>query len=176
MAHKAGQNEWKWIGNGQIKMRLTQGKVALLNESDLPKVSPYRWCAHYERGRWYAITTITIGPYETKGLRMHRLIMDAPDGMDVDHINRNGLDNRRENMRLATRSQNLANCRRRKSKRQYKGVYSPKHTRKWRARIRVQGRTIHLGYFDTEAAAARAYNCAAREHFGKFARANQIAS
>lgn len=108
---------------------------------------------------------------------MHRLILDAPAGRDVDHANMNGLDNRRVNLRLASHSQNAANQRkcRKKTLSRYKGIYYyRRRKRPWCAQIKVRGRNKHLGYFETEEEAALAYNRAALEHFGKFARLNQI--
>jgi hypothetical protein len=104
--------------------------------------------------------------------------MDAPADLEVDHINHNGLDNRRSNLRLATPSQNNANQRPRQDARltsKYKGVYYDKSRGRWAATIHVDGRTRGLGRYDTEDAAAAAYDHAAAEVWGEFALLNQPA-
>jgi hypothetical protein len=109
---------------------------------------------------------------------MHRIIMDANKGIVVDHKNGNGLDNRRQNLRICTHSQNMAN--RSISTRNtsgYKGVmYHPNHSTKspWLATICFQGKSVAIGLFETPQAAARAYNAKAKELFGEFAYLNPV--
>jgi hypothetical protein len=110
-----------------------------------------------------------------KTLRLHRVIMGAPDGIDVDHKNGNGLDNRRENLRLATRSQNKANVGLTLTNTSgRKGVSWHHATKKWRAQIRTGGRHMHLGLFTDLDEAARVYDRAAIEHYGEFALTNEM--
>lgn len=85
---------------------LTRGKHALVSDEDFERVSQYNWQARPYGRRWYASGRITG---ERRTDTMHRFIMGAPAGMDVDHINGDGLDNRRENLRVVTRAENLAN-------------------------------------------------------------------
>jgi hypothetical protein len=104
---------------------------------------------------------------------LHRIILDAPKGTDVDHINGNGLDNRRCNLRLATRSQNHANrFKKPGTTSRFKGVRFERN--RWHAQIRVQYKKTYLGSFRDEIDAALAYNAAALEAFGEFARINTI--
>ena len=104
---------------------------------------------------------------------MHRVIMDAPKGMHVDHINGNGLDNRRENLRLCTNSQNHMNRKtHRDSSSKYKGVSWNKRNSKWQAYIGSGIKRKNLGYFASESDAAKAYDIKAKECFGEFARLN----
>jgi len=117
-----------------VEISLTQGKVALIDDEDMELVSKHKWCVRREPNNFYAATGVTRPSGVHTVLRMHRLIMDAPRGMDVDHINHNGLDNRRVNLRICTRTQNLRNSRKRKGcSSRFKGVAWCKPAKKWRA-------------------------------------------
>lgn len=109
-------------------------------------------------------------------LKLHRLITKPKSGEQVDHINGNKLDNRRSNLRLCNNSQNQMNQSKKKGvfRSDYKGVCWKKQQGKWYARIGVNYKRIHLGYFNTEKEAALAYNAAALKYFGEFARLNII--
>jgi AP2 domain-containing protein len=158
------------------------GRVALVDDGDYDLVMQYRWRVHeqpHAPGRKpsgpYAIASMPRpgdGSHE-KNILMHVLIMGFTG---IDHENGNGLDNRRANLRPATRSQNKANTSRYSGRipgsSGFKGVYWRERDKRWHAQIRVNGRGITLGYFHDEIQAARAYDAAAREHFGEFARTN----
>lgn len=147
---------------------LTQGQNALVDTADFEWLSRWDWFADFDakQSMWYA---------KKRGIRMHRFIVDAQKGGDVDHKNLNGLDNRRENLRRCTRVQNMQNSGLRKdSTSGFKGVtWYPHHdANKWVASITVNKKRMALGYFDTAEQAARAYDNVAREHFGEFAQLN----
>jgi hypothetical protein len=111
-------------------------------------------------------------------LLMHRFILNAPRALEVDHANMNGLDNRRSNIRLCTRVQNIANYKVSSVNTSgFKGVIketSKLRPRPWRARIRIDGKLMSLGYFNTPAEAAKAYNAKAKEVYGDFAHLNPV--
>lgn len=173
------KNEWKRIGNGWIKIKLTQNKVALADEDDLNLLSQHRWCAINSHGKWgwYASTALWKRNGKTKKASMHRMVMGFPQDLEIDHINGNGLDNRRQNLRVATRSQNGANKPKYKQGAisKYKGVGRAKSkTKPWLATIKANGKHVHLGHFYTEEQAAHAYNAAALEAWGEFAYLNEV--
>ncbi len=146
---------------------LTQGKVALVNDEDYLYLSQFMWAAakKAETDTWYALRSKGHG--HPRG--MHVLILMPEGGLQVDHINRNGLDNRRTNLRVATNAQNAMNVGlRRNNTTGFKGVSLRRGTR-WQARLMVHGKALGLGFFDTAEEAARAYDAAAYENFGEFA-------
>lgn len=148
---------------------LTQGKVALVSDEDYERVSAYRWRAGMGTVTWYASSGTGKGV-----ILMHRFILDAPSGMMVDHKNGNGLDNRRENIRLCTRHQNGQNHITSPAGRSgYTGVRSAPGGR-WYASITVYRQRLRLGCYNAPEDAAIAYNHAAAEHFGDFATFNDI--
>lgn len=149
------------------EIQLTQGKVALVDDAD------YEWLNQF---KWYALLLSDKYWYARRSKRpvvlMHRLILNPPEGMDSDHINRNGLDNRRSNLRVCTRSQNQHNSISKGGKSKYKGVYL--FNGKWGARIMSNYNNTFLGCFNSEIEAAEAYNRAAIKYHGEFARLNEI--
>lgn len=153
------------------ELQLTRGMVAIVDDEDYEPLSAYRWHAKTSGSnpsKDYACRS-TGGPRGPRIL-MHRAIIGAPVGMDVDHINGDSLDNRRANLRLATRSQNLQNRpRQRNNSSGYKGV-SRYRTGQWMACITVDGARKYLGYHPTPELAHAAYCAAAAELHGEFAR------
>lgn len=142
-----------------IRIPLTRGRTALVDVDDYPLISNRSW-QYGNNG------------YVTSGGRiyMHRLIMNAPKGALVDHINRDRLDNRRTNLRFATAQQQSVNSNPRPARVPYKGVSL--HYGKYAARITVNGELRLLGSHDTAEAAARAYDEVALAEWGEFARLN----
>ncbi len=148
---------------------LTRGTFVIVDTNLLRILNIHKWHLSWTKGyERYAMRT-----EKRKAIYMHREIMNAPDGMEVDHINGNGLDNRRENLRLCTRAQNRMNSVKRIGKSStFKGVYWHKNCRKWRASLKLDGKEIHIGYFNTELEAAEAYDVEALYYFGNFAKTN----
>ena len=106
-------------------------------------------------------------------IQMHRFVLNLkPEDSELDHVNRNGLDNRKSNLRKATRSNQMANARKRKGEltSKFKGVCWTR--RRWQSNITVNGKQIYLGRFKDETEAALAYDTAAKEHFGEYAKTN----
>lgn len=153
---------------------LTRGLFARVDAVDFADVSRWNWCAtKSKRGGYYAMRNRSPEEIATTRKRapilMHRYLMGDPSG-SVDHRNRDGSDNRRRNLRNATSSQNGANSMARKGSSKFKGVFLSKGN--WNASLRKNYKTFHLGRFDTEEAAARAHDEAARRLHGEFARVN----
>jgi hypothetical protein len=147
---------------------LTQGYEAVIDAADVPLVEGYSWKAVVGSRRVYAATQVG-GRKNKTDIRMHRLIMEAPTGVDVDHIDHNGINNRRKNMRLCTRSENLQNQRKRLDNTSgFKGVNYYKRTGRWRAYIMRDSKERHLGYFDTPEEAYDAYCKASEELHGEY--------
>lgn len=166
------------------EMQLTKGLVAYVDDEDYHKVSSYRWHASISGNTFYAKTcdggTNRVNLGKARALFMHRVILDPPSEYTVDHINHNGLDNRKENLRLATFQQNQQNKRRsdfwggKPSASRYKGVSWCKDRGKWRATLRHNGKRISLGRYNTEEEAALSYNQKAKEIYGEFAFQNVV--
>lgn len=156
---------------------LTQGFVAIVDDGDYGHLARFKWCVRLgtRGGRRLADAMRLDGK---RHIAMHREIMSAPAGILVDHIRQCDLaakiiDNRRENLRLATYTQNQANSRKLAAASSiFKGARWYKRKRKWAAAIQSQKAREHLGYFDVEAYAALAYDLAAVRLFGAFALTN----
>ena len=156
-----------------MEIELTGRYKTTIDDEDFGKIANHKWHVYINRAKntKYAAANIKTNGKKTT-IRMHRLIMDAKPGEFVDHINMNGLDNRKSNLRLSTRQGNSANRKSyRGSSSKYKGVTSHRGKR-WRAQINVGGNVRHLGSFMEQEYAARAYDIAALEAFGEFARVN----
>ncbi len=143
---------------------------ALVDNEDFEWLSQWKWCAWKGGNTRYVIRGIS-NRYIKKAIRMHRIILDAPDNLEVDHINHNGLDNRRCNLRICTRSEQQHNrCNQKNSTSGFKGVYYFKS--KWMSRICYKGKRVYLGWFSNKIEAAKAYDRKALELFGEFALLN----
>lgn len=150
---------------------LSQGKVALVSDEDYETLSQFNWYAYKDLRTYYAQRQVSAPDGQRTVIRMHHAIC----GKGADHINGDGLDNRRENLRRCTHQQNTFNTRSRNdSTSHYKGVSWKMEASKWVAQIQVNGKKKHLGYFVNEDDAARAYDDAALRYFGEFAHLNNV--
>lgn len=147
----------------------------LVDREDLPLISDRSWSVRPISRTFYAQSSMRYEAARSPHGLMHRIILGlSKDDPFVDHINGNGLDNRRSNLRLCTNSQNQANRHHLPvhTSSRFRGVFWEKKSCKWKAGIKANGKSTHLGFFDSEIGAALAYDAAAREAFGKFARLN----
>lgn len=148
-----------------MQIKLTNGKVAFVDDKDYPTISQYKWYYHKYRDKEYAKTYIN-----RKKVSMHRLILGLV-GPEIDHRDGNGLNNQRFNLRYATKQQNAANRGpQRNNTSGFKGV--TKNHNNWKAQIKYNGEKIYLGTFKTKEEAARRHDTKAKELFGDFAKTN----
>lgn len=145
---------------------LTRGFVALVDDEDYPALSQHRWYAKIEPGTVYAIRGKWINGKKLR-IAMHRVILgiDAGDPRMADHINGNGLDNRRSNLRPCDKKQNMLNSRNQVTKSGFRGVYfSRNKVNPWQAWFTYAQKTTYIGYYKTPEDAARARDAFARQH------------
>lgn len=163
------------------EIKLTQGKVALVDDEDFEYLDQWNWFAHKAKYTWYARRNYCSGPDKTRRTTkpLHREIFEYRGielgDLEIDHINGNGLDNRKSNLRAAKHQENNRNSRKKPNRvyhgHAYKGItFARGH---WGAKISTGNRNIHLGYYSTPEEAAKAYDEAAKRYFGEFARTNE---
>lgn len=138
---------------------LAGGRFALVDEEDYDRVSVYNWCSYFNGRVPYA---------QCDHVTMHHFILKV--ALEIDHKNLNGLDNRKENLRICSHSENGMNRpkRRTPTSSKFKGVSFARNVGKWHAEITIRPKRWNLGYFINEEDAARAYDKAALEKFGEF--------
>lgn len=167
---------WCKFGYTYRRIYLGEGIWTILEQEDYYRLRNYKWVAHASgKGgvNLYAIRHKLVSPRKTKMVYMHREIMKPVDERFVDHRNCDSLDNRKSNLRFATRSENMLNRRKKKNtSSQYICVNFYKPSKKWDCRITHKGKRIKIGRFETEIEAARAYDEAAKKYYGEFARLN----
>ena len=151
---------------------LTKGYEAVIDAADASDMSKWNWHARTDGDRVYAARNVPTDPHGKRGvMQMHRQIACPPLGMEIDHIDGDGLNNRRDNLRVATKSQNQ--CNRRPlptSTTGLKGVSPYKRCGTWHARISAGGKRICLGYYKTPVEAHAAYVAASKRLHGPFGR------
>jgi len=163
-------------------INLTQGQVAMVDDADFDEMNQWKWCAMWNPGTksFYAVrnTSRKLGKRQT--ILMHREILGLKygDKRQGDHINHRTLINCRCNLRICSNRQNQHNRRKHETRNGksyssiYKGIYWFKRRKKWHARIEHNGKQVCLGYFTSEIEAARAYDAAAVQLFGDYAKLN----
>ena len=157
------------------RIKLTKGKFAIVDDEDYERIAQHKWFAFYSWRHWRAARSVKANG-KRHSVYMHHEVMGRVAGRMIDHRNRNGLDNRKSNLRRCTKSQNARNGFRviRGKTSRYKGVCSSGVCicRPWLATLTKNGKQINLGRHATQKEAAQAYDHAAREHFGEFAATN----
>lgn len=150
---------------------LTQGQFAIVDDEDYQELMKYRWYAHYDKSsKGYYAGRGDYSGEKRKDIKMHRQIINTPTGTYTDHINHNTLDNRKCNLRPCTHSQNHMNQRKRSNNTSgITGVHWEKKASKWTARIVINQKLIHLGYFSDINEAAEVRRKAEIKYFGEFA-------
>jgi len=159
----------------KIKLNGKSNIYFFIDKEDYSIISQYRWYLKKWKNKEYVITPIITTRHHQ--LRMHKLLIHCDKPYEIDHINGNGLDNRRKNLRIVTHTQNMMNSKKRKDvSSKYKGVFLHKNPkdRPWRAYIRVAGKLTNLGYYFSQEKAAAVYNEKARDFFGNFACLNNV--
>ena len=157
------------------ELKLTGGEVALVDSTDYDWLDQWNWTVLKTANTSYAVRQTSDSSGARRTVMMHRVILETPKGMEADHINGNGLDNRRENIRTCTHAQNMCNRVHRATEKctsKYKGAQWYAGKGKWRVSIRFRGKRTHVGYFNSEIEAAEAYDKKAKELHGSFASLN----
>lgn len=160
------------VPEGAKLIFLPCGRYAIVDAEDYDNLSRYRWYSVVDKvkGRYYVSASIN-----NKTTYMHRIITNAPKGMEVDHINRITHDNRRSNLRVCTPTENKRHkAQHKNSGLRFKGVFRSKSGLRFRAKITVNRVVHNLGSFTTDVEAAKAYNEAAQRFHGEFALINEI--
>lgn len=148
---------------------LTQGKCAIIDDSDFDIVSAHKWYAIWDGWNWYAGRK-----HNKRQQRLHNFLMQPPAGVIIDHRDGNGLNNQRQNLKISTYSHNVHRMRKKIAHTsKYKGVSWQKRCAKWIAQIHGKGQVVYLGLYEVEEEAAKAYDSAAERFFGEDALTNK---
>ena len=156
------------------QIKLTREKYALVDDEDYEWLNQWKWYANKGGNTYYAVRNMRCKNGKRTIVTMHREILKPKKELVCDHINGNGLDNRRENLRICTQAENLYNRQPQKNTLSgFKGVHWHNRDKLWQARITCNHKRINLGFFKRQVDAARAYNKAALLYHGTFARLNE---
>lgn len=159
------------------KIKLSKGKVAVVDDEDYESLKGFHWQAMRGRHTYYAVRQKWIpGKDRSESIYMHRSIMGLTStAQHCDHADGDGLNNQKSNLRKCTNQQNRFNMRHRDGgTSKFRGVDFSKRVKRWRARVNKDKVVYDLGHYPSEAAAAFAYNVKAKELFGEFANLNQL--
>jgi len=157
------------------RIPLTKGRFAIVDPDDYTRLNHFNWYAAKSIHTWYAIRSLTTSRHgKRKNQYMHHLVIAIPAGCFADHINHNGLDNRKANLRPATLSQNIRHRRKfnTPSRSKFKGLTWRKKEKAWHVRITVNDKRLFLGSFKDELEAARTYDSSAKLYYGDYASLN----
>lgn len=158
------------------RIPLTRGKYAIVDPDDFGWLNKHKWHISTGGGTFYAVRTTRLQNGKNRiVIKMHRQLLKVPHHLFVDHINHNGLDNRKANLRPATGAQNNRNRRKVRLNSfhsKYKGLTWYKREKRWAVRIMADRKSVFLGYFQNEIDAAKAYDIAAKKYFCEFAALN----
>lgn len=155
-----------------MELKLTQGKVTLIDEEDWERVSGFGWYAILTAGGMWRVVATLPNSDGHKKVYLHRLLLNAPSNRFVDHISGDTLDNRKANLRICTNAENQQNSSGRLGASRFKGVSWFARRSRWRVAFNWKGKTHFVGYFADEEEAARAYDAAILPLAGEFARLN----
>lgn len=154
-------------------IKLTRGLYARVDPEDFHRLNVHKWYAMKSGKTFYAVRKSKLkGGKKRKTIKMHNEVFKTPVGYEPDHINQNGLDNKKKNLRNVTHMENVRNSASRGGNSKYKGVCWHKRWKRWQANICVNYKRTFLGYFDSEKEAAIAYDDAAFERFGVYGHLN----
>ncbi|MBW7988806.1 MAG: hypothetical protein FVQ84_02120 [Planctomycetes bacterium] len=160
-------------GHSFRRIPLTRGKYTIVDPEHYERLNKHKWQASKGSNTFYASRSVWDRVNKKKStIKMHREIITPPYPLVVDHINHNGLDNRKANLRPATKSQNNINkpyIKKKGAHSKYRGVTLEKRINKWQAQIRINGKHKIIGYYNDETHAAKAYDTAARKYHKEFA-------
>lgn len=148
------------------EIQLTQGKVALVDDEDFEELNRFKWFAHNNHGyTFYAMRTV-----DEKAVRMHRVVLGVTKGQIIDHIDGNGLNNQKSNLRVSTKCQNNSHLLKKNPRNTsgYRGVYPNRKNKSWIAQISFENNQVYLGSFKTPEEAAKVFDKKAKELFGEF--------
>ena len=150
------------------KIPLTQGRFTIIDDEDFEEVNKYKWYVSNEY-----VARMLLPANRRVQISLHRILMNPPPNLQVDHINGDTLDNRRKNLRVVTLRENVINQKLHKNNTSgYKGVSWDKKLEKWETSINPNGKKIRVGFFNSLLEAVEAYNKSAIKYFGEYARLN----